>query len=298
MAENSHIEWTGATWNPLVGCALESPGCKNCYAMRMAHRIGGKDGSKYTGLTVLGNNGVRWNGDSRIDEKALLEPFKYRKPKTIFVCSMSDLFYEGMEDEWIDKVFAVMALLPQHTFQILTKRADRMSQYLNHLSTPSRIVARADRMWNPDTCDAPLHVDWPMKHVWLGVSVESQEYAEKRIPLLLDTPAAKRWISAEPLLSDVDLTPYLPAWHGMTHDSPGIDWVVVGGESGSGARPFHLNWGRRIVRDCKAANVPVFVKQLGAVPIAGATIPFPSTDPKGGDFENWPTDLQVREMPA
>ena len=247
----SKIEWTrnddgteGKTWNPLAGCSIVSPGCTNCYAMRMAARIERmQPASHYKGLTKQVNGNPVWTGKiARAPEHIFYAPLKWRKPTRVFVNSMSDLFHEDVRDEWIDRIFAIMALSPRHTFQILTKRLKRMQKYSGRRAA--------------------------LDNVWLGVSVENQQAADERIPLLLDTYAATRFISAEPLLGPLALEALLP----------GIDWVVVGGESGPGKRPVNLDWMRDIRDQCKAAGVPLFVKQIDKV------IPIPA-------------DLMIREWP-
>lgn len=259
----------GETWNPIVGCSRISDGCKNCYAETMTKRLEAMGQAKYAGLL---NAQGRFNGVTRFDKDALLKPLKRKKPTTYFVNSMSDLFHESIPDEWIDKVFAVMALCPQHTFQILTKRAERMERYADFGHLPN---------------------------VWLGVSTENQEQADARIPHLLETPAAVLFVSAEPLLGEIDFSRYL-------RRDRKLDWIICGGESGAGARPCRVEWIRSVVRQCKSAGVPVFVKQLGSNPIeqrsllSGDLCHFYSLelrDRKGGDMSEWDEDLRIREMP-
>ena len=241
------------------------------------------------GLTQPSKAGPVWTGEVRLNEAKLDEPLRWRRPRRIFVCAHGDLFHEGVPDAWIDQVFAVMALAEQHTFQVLTKRADRMRAYFEGLQ---REVREAGDL--PDIC--PIRIDnaaadltathggaldeqrWPLANVWLGVSVEDQPRAEERIQELLLTPAAIRYVSAEPLLSPIDLEgihgalwyyreetgePRSPAnlWH--PHGRGGLDWVIVGGESGLGARPMHPDWARKIRDDCAEAGVPFFFKQWG-----------------------------------
>lgn len=269
MSNQSSIEWTEATWNPLVGCTRVSEGCRNCYAEKMAKRLaamaradikkGRNQGKKGYYLDVLDKNG-RWNGTINTIEDALAEPLHWKKPRRVFVNSMSDLFHEAVPDEFIHKVFAVMARCQQHTFQVLTKRPERMAEYLTYRNCPSMVQAAAFgmEMPNPKTRDEigdwfmahPL--DWPLPNVWLGTSVEDHRVLD-RIGHLRKCPAAVRWLSLEPLigpLGDLDLT--------------GISWVVVGGESGAGARPMHPDWARSIRDQCVAAGVPFFFKQWGA----------------------------------
>lgn len=267
------IEWTETTWNPIVGCSLASPGCTNCYAMRFAGtRLAHLP--KYDGLTQPSKAGPVWTGKLAFDEKALLEPLRWKKPRMVFVNSMGDLFHEDCPDEWIDRVFAVMALCPQHNFQVLTKRSGRMREYISFRNRWSYVL---DQQY--DLRGSGFRTDWPIPNVWLGVSVEDQQRADERIPDLLATPAAVRWISAEPLLGPVDLTNITGVEKSRDYGSPvhgwsaiwvnngigrkWLDWVVVGGESGKGARPMHPDWARSMRDQCAAAGVPFFFKQWG-----------------------------------
>jgi protein gp37 len=310
-------------------CEKISPGCANCYASRLQKRFGMPEFHKQK------------SGETRVylDEKKLLEPLRIRKPARIFWNDMSDLFGEWVPDEWIDKHFAVMALTPQHTHLVLTKRAKRMREWATADGASFRI-SRAIRDlyerngWQSD--GAPIvsqNYDpgsenpwraWPMPWIHLGVSVESQKYADERIPELLATPAAVRWVSAEPLLEAVDFAAYVGQWNRRIDATqqaiPSLDlsliprvqklnWIVVGGESGPGARPFDLAWARSIIAQCRAADVPVFMKQLGSRPFNGHTettspddaadkdnrLWLSTTDRKGGKPSDWPSDLRVRE---
>lgn len=247
------IEWTEVTWNPIVGCSLASPGCTNCYAMRFAGtRLGHV--SKYDGLTQPAKLGPVWTGKLAFDEKALLAPLGWKKPRMVFVNSMGDLFHEDCPDEWIDRVFAVMALCPQHTFQVLTKRSARMREYLQRrCADRTPVIQEQANITQQPVRFAELPA-WPLPNVWLGVSVEDQQRADERIPDLLATPAAIRWISAEPLIGPVDL---------MIPGFAKLDWVVAGGESGPGSRPMHPDWARSLRDQCAAAGVPFFFKQWG-----------------------------------
>jgi protein gp37 len=406
MSDKSHIEWTESTWNPVTGCTKVSQGCKHCYAKHQAWpRLKASPQTVYFG---------REFEDVQCHPERLDQPLRWTKPRRIFVNSMSDLFHEAVPESFIDSVWAVMALAPHHTYQILTKRPERMRNYLTHPERYQRVLRAADpfRQMRPKLggigISDPASPAW-WRQVWLGVSVEDQATADERIPLLLDTPAAVRWISAEPLLGPVDLTRWVrpiammepvkapatwsewnagglwPDWvperwrhniesfwaddwrrgprawlqsaidqnaapHGaiMTSTDPlvgkgpvtgrflhtwnnmcvlvdeageahvtstphaglidfnapksssyqGVQWVVVGGESGPNARPTVIGHVREIVQQCKAAGVPVLVKQLGARPTNREGMPHPLKDRKGGDISEFPEDIRIREYPA
>ena len=211
MAKVTAIEWTEMTWNPVTGCTKLSQGCKHCYAETLAKRFWGD----------------RPFTDVQLHEDRLDQPLRWRKPRTVFVNSMSDLFHEAVPEQFIGRVFDVMAECPQHTFQILTKRADRLATI-----APSLV--------------------WP-DNVWMGVSVEDARVMH-RIDLLRNVPAAVRFLSLEPLISPLNRL-----------ELGGIDWVIVGGESGPGARPMRQEWVDSIFRQCRAANVAFFFKQWGGV---------------------------------
>ncbi|MCK9513099.1 MAG: phage Gp37/Gp68 family protein [Pigmentiphaga sp.] len=305
----SSIEWTDETWNPVVGCSRVSPGCEHCYAEGVAHRGLSK---RHKGLTVLrsGGKGPRWTGEVRTVPEALDKPLRRRKPTTYFVNSMSDLFHPKVPREFVAACFGVMAGAPQHTFQVLTKRPEEAREWFAWIKGQREDDVGRAGAWAWDRSGASLHcrveatrqagwsianglriqLSWPLPNVWIGVSVEDQRRADDRIPVLLELPAAVRFLSVEPLLESVNLTPWLPS----------LDWVIVGGESGPGARPCSVAWLREVVDQCHAADVPVFVKQLGAKPISRSEADFLATaglDAKGGNWEAWPEDLRVREMP-
>jgi protein gp37 len=287
MASASKIEWTEFTWNPLVGCTIVSPGCTHCYAMRTAARLSQNPATPHYAGTVKTVNGHPvWTGKVQLaPDRVLTEPLRRKKPTMVFVNSMSDLFHESVPDEWIDRIFAVMALTPQHTYQVLTKRAQRMRDYCKAPATRHRIYSLVCDMVVEDgladvvliapymdhNCAPPgprIFLDqWPLPNVWLGVSTERQQEADERIPHLLQTPAAVRFISAEPLLGPIDLMEVIPnpiiynAVHGMERL---LDWVIVGGESGPDARPMHPQWARDLRDQCAAAGVSFFFKQWGA----------------------------------
>lgn len=318
MADKTGIEWTDASWNPVVGCSVVSPGCTNCYAMTMAGRIEAMGTAPhYAGTTQGSKAGAIWTGKLALaPDHIVIQPLRWKHPRRIFVNSMGDLFHEDVPDEWIDRVFAVMALCPQHTFQILTKRADRMRRYLGsehaHSSDAAErigyrimVMMEDDDVAHPDhwsiTASSLIHGPtpaiaayprprrWPLPNVWLGVSAEDQRRADERIPDLLATPAALRFVSAEPLLGPIDFT-HLPAGDGLMLDAlsglhsdaeeaitgvidqpdPKLDWIIVGGESGKGARPMSIQWAREIRDQCKSAGVAFFFKQWGEWAPAGS----------------------------
>lgn len=263
MSDKSGIEWTEATWNPTTGCTKVSPGCKNCYAKHQAWpRLSANPKGVYTGRVFE---------DVQVHPERLDQPLRWTRPRRIFVNSMSDLFHEDISDDFIDQVFAVMMLAKKHIFQVLTKRAERMEEYCNTPNRDKRIWDFASFMWRD-----LKEWSYPLSNVWLGVSVENQETAFERIPLLRATPAAVRWLSCEPLLDKINLS--------TSFD--GLHWVVVGGESGKGARPMEIRWAQRIRNQCNNASVPFFMKQGSQ-----------NNWDRYKDFESFPPSLQVREYP-
>lgn len=276
MSTTTGIEWTDSTWNPVTGCTEVSPGCDHCYAKTFAERWRGTPGHHF-------ENGF----DVQLRPDKLDLPLRWRKPRKVFVNSMSDLFHDHVPDIYIAGVFAVMARAPQHTFQLLTKRHGRMRSLLNEHDFPARVIGSDE-------------IPWPLPNVWLGVSAENQQWADIRIPALLDTPAAVRFVSAEPLLGPLDLT----EWIGCPHDSlsgvdvtaldnpkkrwrcdqccasvidgtvenVGLHWIIVGGESGRNDRPMQAQWVRSIRDQCQASGVAFFFKQWGeTVPLSQMT---------------------------
>lgn len=278
MAQNSPISWTDKTWNPVRGCSKVSEGCRNCYAMQIAARFSGP-GMAYEGLAKRRSNGeAQWTGELLFVEHVLDQPLRWKAPARIFVNSMSDLFHEALDDETLDRIFAVMVLAHQHTFQILTKRPQRMRDYFANEWRFALIEGAAQKLYHERTGEDPsmwLAVTGPLDNVWLGVSVENQAAAHERVPLLLQTPAAVRWLSCEPLLGHVDLTkvgtgPFFNALTGWELDTSGVaavcpapmlDWVVAGGESGRNHRGMDIEWLRSLGAQCRAARVPFFAKQ-------------------------------------
>lgn len=299
------IEWTDTVWNPVTGCSKVSEGCRNCYAFAlhdMRHKAF-QEGKK------LPQQYAKTFNEIQLFPERLLEPMKWRKPRKVFVNSMADLFHPDVPFEFIDKVFAAMTLSPKHTFQILTKRPERMQEYMNthdrdeaigqtammlyeqfggkgDCSLAAGLIHGPGRVTNlPGVPERPEA--WPLPNVWLGTSVENQKAADERIPLLLQTPAAVRFLSCEPLLGPVDLSQYLYRGHkcavtGLPAEnlhscgdcdpclksfglpaSSRVDWVIAGGESGPNARPMHPDWVRSLRDQCQAADVSFFFKQWG-----------------------------------
>lgn len=352
MAANTKIEWTHrpgttpATLNALAGCQKISPGCQHCYAIPVAHVRGGNPlpimQEKFGGTTRYEGGNYVWTGRVGYSEKTLLSPILKTAPHTFFVNSLSDLFYEGVTREIRDRHFAMFSLTPQHTHMVLTKRSDVMYEYLSDPHVRLRILDAAARMaadhwpanrtlplgihwkdkakWRSETAyGEPAEFPWPLPNVWLGVSAENQACADLRVPFLLETPAAIRFVSAEPLIGEVDFTVigrqasnfdrsmpgferckgfYLDALAGANgvlmhdgtcHEEPvghrsGLDWVICGGESGRDARPMNPEWARKMRDDCRASGVAFFMKQMGSTfgPKKGSAIP---------------ADLLVREWP-
>lgn len=270
MSQKSNIEWTDATWNPVTGCTKVSPGCAHCYAERITERFHGPGSFEKVVLHL-----------ERMDD-----PLRWKKPHMVFVNSMSDLFHEEVSVSSIIDVFSVMYRAPQHTFQILTKRPERMRDFCN------------------------TYAREPLRNVWMGVSAENQHFADERIPVLLQTPSAVRFLSCEPLLGPISCRwakwdDHLPNARrikqmpdverdgktiaGCVSDVDGLamlDWVICGGESGPGSRPMQEQWARDLMQQCKAAGVAFFMKQ-------GSRANWPYYK----DFESFPKDLQVREYP-
>ena len=280
------IAWTNTTWNPIVGCSKISPGCDNCYAERMAHR---QAHMGTEGYAIVTHKEGGWNGRVYLIsyKDTLKRPLRWKKPRMVFVSSMGDLFHEQVPIEWFCKVYAIIAKCPQHTFQILTKRPEIALKYFEFNNNKF-----------PD-------------NVWFGVTAENQAMADKRIPKLLEIPAVVRFVSVEPMLEGISFVEFEEEqWYCKECDSwPNdvfmgcsscgcgdslekrysihglLDWVIVGAETGPGARPMKIEWAEKLVSDCRDAGVPCFVK---ALPVNGRV-----TD----DMKLWRKDLQVRQWP-
>ncbi len=268
MGDKTAIGWTDSSWNPISGCSKVSPGCSHCYAEAVSHRFGWTQ-KPWTERNAADNVVLH---PARLDQ-----PLHWTKPRHVFVNSMSDVFHDQVPEAFIDELFAVMAMASRHTFQILTKRPQRMHDYLMHPKTVLRIADAIDRRddrlgYDVLAQDMRMGQAWPFSNVWLGVSVEDQRRAEERIPLLLQTPADVRFLSCEPLLGPVDLSAIplsvpggeaVPA-HVLQRSSvfaPRVDWVIVGAESGPGARPMDDDWVRTLRNQCQAAGAAFFFKQ-------------------------------------
>ncbi len=355
MSQATSIEWTDRNWPFARGCQRVSPGYQNCYAERMAARFS-KPGLWGHGFATMTSAGPRWTGKVEFLPGEMSAPLGVRKPQRFFPSTI-DPFHEDIEDQQLDGVFATMALAQAlgrgHTFQLLTKRPARAKAYLSG-KLKDDLAEAAFQYYGEDAACAlensingalgeGRNVGWPLRNVWLGVSVEDQERADERIPLLLQTPAAVRWVSYEPALGPVDFRPFVGPWRCGNHQAvtfndcpscieaktaPRINWIVVGGESGPGARPMDRAWLEAIVSECKAAMVPVFVKQMGkwltgshegfspshwdmgngrifVPPVIGpyvgqrpeGAVAFSVDGQKGGNQSDWPEPLRVREFP-
>lgn len=255
------IAWTEQTWNPIRGCTRISKGCTRCYAEAVAARFSDK-GLAYEDLARRTPAGPRWTGKLVVVDEHMADPIRWQRPRRIFVNSMSDLFHESLPIEAIARVYAVMLLAPHHTFQVLTKRAKRMREVLTDSTFYGRVLEAANEFrgrWPKLTGIAISDpTKFPPRHVWNGVSAEDQPAADERMPELVATPSAVRWVSIEPQLGPVELAP----WAGL------YQWVVIGGESGQGARPFEVAWARSLIAECRDARAAVFMKQLGSNPTA------------------------------
>ena len=248
---STKIEWADETWNPITGCSPVSAGCNNCYAKRMANRLRGRHG--YPADNPF---------NVTLHPDRLEQPFRWLKPRKVFVCSMGDLFHEDVPFGFIAKVFGIMHSAKQHIFMVLTKRPERVKEFFEWFTGSER-------------CGT-----WPKEypHVMIGVTAENQEQADKRIPVLLQIPAAVRFVSVEPMLGPVrikterelhedaagmNLDPMFFSFKGINANGIGVDWVICGGETGPGARPMHPDWARSLRDQCQAAGVPFFFKQWG-----------------------------------
>lgn len=313
MAQKTSIAWTDWTWSPVIGCSRVSPGCQHCYAERLVAVLMSRNPKlpMYHGLASVRASGEpQWSGEVRFLPERLAEPLSWRKPRKVFVCDMSDLFHDGVANEQIAAVFGVMAATPHITYQILTKRPERMARFFAWLDdeakgsgAPPRAVrcGIAAANFGADVDYLGLPDAWPLPNLWVGTTVEDQKRANERIPHLLRVPARVRFLSCEPLLEQVDLDPptcptcgghdevigdddatgfcrehgdemAFGTWLDPCADEKqaGINWVICGGESGADARTFDVEWARFMRHQCSMAGVSLFVKQLGARPVDSA----------------------------
>lgn len=255
---NTKIEWTESTWNPIRGCQRVSEGCRHCYAERIAGRFSAP-GQTYHGIATMKNGEPRWTGKVQFVAKHFLDPMSWHPGRMIFVNSMSDLFYREVSDAERDLIHAVIALCPHHTFQVLTKRPEEMLRYYADPKVWDRVDAAANQIYlrkNPQRTRSRRFVTGMPDNLWPGISAEDQATAEKRVPELMAVPARVRFISAEPLLGEIDFSPWLVG--NLIH------WIIAGGESGQDARPMDPRWARAIRDQCLRANVTFFFKQWGA----------------------------------
>jgi len=235
VGNKTAIEWSDSSWNPVSGCTKVSPGCDHCYAEKVAQRFAG---------TVAYPDGF----DVTLWPDRLDQPLRWTRPRKIFVNSMGDLFHDEVPEDFVAQVFAVMAAAPRHTFQLLTKRHARMRSLVSSQDFREKVNSIAMCDYDHDT-----RGQWPLSNLWLGVSAENQTWADIRIPVLVDTPAAVRFVSAEPLIGPItDI-------HAET-----LDWVIVGGESGPGSRPMHVDWARALWQQCAVPRTPFLFKQWGS----------------------------------
>ena len=286
MGSKSAISWTDSTWNPIRGCTVVSSGCDNCYAMRMAARFSGK-GEPYEGIAKMTDKGPKWTGKLALVEKHLRDPMKWQGNRRIFVNSMSDLFHQNAAMEWIHKIFAVMAVSYRHKFQVLTKRPKKMATYTTFPET--REVVSAWMAWlmggvKPKDVPEHLQIKWPLSNVWLGESVEDQGTYNKRIDDLMQTEAAVRFLSMEPLLGPIDAQ-----FEEMKDGKP--DWVIVGAESGPGRRLMDEGWIRDIRDQCQDAGIAFFYKQK--IDSNGKKVETPTID--GKKWVEFPDNYEPNE---
>lgn len=344
MSDRTGIQWADATWNPTLGCSRVSAGCANCYAERLAIRfsfpptvrrnsrgvqVDSRVRGPFAGLVRTTVDGPRWTGQVRFAPERLELPLRWRKPRTVFVDSMSDLFHPAVTRDQVAATFGVMALARQHRFIVLTKRSERMRDLLRELTLAEAwsAMSRLDPHYARRPLLASALADlpgWPLHNVVLGASVEDQRTASSRIPVLLSTPASMRCVSYEPALAPVRF-PYLDrhatqeddscaAWCrpcrerravGIATDAR-LDGIIVGGESGPGSRPCDVSWIRSTIEQCRAAGSRCFVKQLGSsawLPpvlapdgtVVSAARRLDLLDRAGGDPNEWPEDLRIRE---
>jgi protein gp37 len=311
------ISWTDETANPLTGCTEEGPECVNCYARVASASPRLQQFEKYHG--VVDDRG-RWTGQINFSPEVLEKLLHLKKPRRVFMPSMSDPFHPGVKDEWLDQIFAAIALTPHITYQMLTKRPERMLEYLGRHEFIHEMKLA---VFNMNFCGMKNYPELDvskgfLKNLWPGVTTGTQKAADERIPLLLKTLAAVRFLSVEPMLENIDLTRCRvcngsgASWNSIAQDYLGcpncladgftdelckIDWVIIGGESGSNARPFNLEWARSLIDQCREAGVKVFMKQAGSNAFYEGES-FKTKSRAGSDIAEWPEWAQIQEFPC
>lgn len=327
MGDKTGISWTESTWNPIRGRVRVSEGCRHCYAEIVAARFSG-EGQPYEGLAKWvdrpgGKREARWTGKAMLVEGQLQQPLRWGRPRMVFVNSTSDLFFEAIEQDWTDRIYAVMALAEKHTFQVLTKRPERMRAYLQDPNMPARVLSLAPYVM-VDKRNVPAQLarleerlKAPLPNVWWGVSAEDQKAANERVPYLLTTPAAVRFVSYEPAIGPIDFTRVWPdhtgnmnaltgeASHllGMREKVKPLDWIIIGGESvkpAADARPFKIEWAYSLIAACEGTTTAVYVKQLGSRPTYEDENEDEQALELGGKADvpaAWPVGLDVQQYP-
>jgi protein gp37 len=323
MSKDSNIEWTENTWGLVTGCEFAGEECINCYALkdswRLSHNPIIKVSEPYRDTVIKTANGKKqWSGVIKCHPDRLKWVLKWKQPSKIFVCNMADLFHKEVPDDFIDLAFAYMAIANHHTYQVLTKRAERMYKYFTvesaqrvsriyHQLLLDGVAGKVKQDYVKRHCMV-FDIDewWPMSNVWLGVSAGTQKAADERIPFLTETPAKVRFLSCEPLLEELDLSEFLNIDYYVptmqTPDDSGvlyynaIDWIIAGGESGPHSRVCHIEHLRSLTHQCQKAQVRIFIKQLGAKPLLN-NAPYKISDKKGGILTEFPEDLQIRQFP-
>ena len=318
----TNISWTDETANWIVGCTKISAGCAKCYAATAANSARLQQFPQYKNVVDHEGN---WNGHVEFVPKVLDDLLKGKRKRRVFAPSMSDPFHPEVKDEWLDQFFAAVALTPHITYQVLTKRPERMLEYFSSLDPTAK--GGEGYSWPYSAmCENPK---WPLPNLWLGVTVENQAAAHERIPLLLQAPVAVRFLSIEPMLEEMNIHQYFGrfwqcpecgdsddfSWLSKpsqiycsacgddSQDVPvkkgaqGISWVIIGGESGPNARPFYLEWAESLIEQCKSANVPVFMKQLGSNAFYKGQS-YKTKSRAGSDPSEWPEPLRVQEFPV
>lgn len=274
MSDHTAISWCDATWNPVRGCRRVSEGCRHCFGAAIAARFSGP-GLPFEGLAEMTANGPRWTGTVSLLEDKLVLPLCWRRPRKVFVDSMTDLFYEAVPFNFIDRVWATMLLAPRHRFLLLTKRPERMREYLGRPNLYDAVLREANRIrrTRPELTGVGISnpARFPAPWIWLGTSVERQREADERIPHLLACPAAVRFLSCEPMLGSISLERWLADYDSVWGEplcpkaSPGLHWVIVGGESGPGFRPMELDWARDLRDECQSCDVAFWFKQHAGI---------------------------------